>query len=116
MGNERRGNPLHIEAMQLGPQAAAVELTEVSEVQQLSQAEYIQSLSAEAGAIASAVFEGGWPSAVFVASTLGDARDNPTASDGLTDQQKRRSVMAMFEDVSCFQIRFVVYGCCGTGR
>ena len=45
---------------------------------------------------------------------IGD--DNPLHPYDLTRQQQTRAVMAMFELVSTFQVRYAIGACCTTGR
>lgn len=91
-----------VECMQMGPQATAIQLPHDSDIQQLSQADFVASLSEAARAVAS-TFSTDWStsnaSVVNTASVFGVGDDNPSDSYSLTELQARRSLMAMFEQV-----------------
>jgi hypothetical protein len=55
-------------------------------------------------------------STIFSAATVGSSADNPTSPYGMTYQQQARTVMVMFEQVSCFQVRYAITACCTTGK
>ena len=58
----------------------------------------------------------GWTSAVMTSTTYGVGKDNPADSYSLTHQQQMRAVIAMFESVTEFRIRYAIMKCCTTGR
>ena len=44
------------------------------------------------------------------------ADDNPAVPYQLSFQQRRRSIMVMFEHVNTYQVRYAIGACCTTGR
>jgi len=46
---------------------------------------------------------------VFHSSTWGTGGDNPNGPDSLTSQQKKRSIVFVFKDTSCFDMTFAHY-------
>jgi hypothetical protein len=107
-----------IEMMQMGPQAAHVELPSVTEIHTSTQWSDVPSLSAGARGIIATTMPGAntWGTAVHHGTVFGVGDDNPFDPYDLTAQQARRSVMAMFERVSSFQVRYAIGACCNTVR
>ena len=110
-----------VEIMQMDPQAAALLLPDVTEIQQLPQAAFVSTvLSPEARAVvlnASDVYTD-WGTVVNYATTYGIGQDNPTDPNDMTAQQSARSVMLTFDTVSSFDVRYFLQGgrCTNAGR
>jgi hypothetical protein len=68
------------------------------------------------GPNAASVLSQPWTSNVYKASTYGVGEDNPFSAFSLTDQQRMRAVMVMFESVSSFDVRYSISACCTTGE
>jgi hypothetical protein len=112
------GSSLAMEMMQMGPQAAHVELPSVTEIHTSAQWSDVPSLSAGARGIIATTMPGAntWGTAVHHATVFGVGDDNPFDPYDLTAQQAQRSIMAMFERVSTFQVRYAIGSCCTTVR
>ena len=57
-----------------------------------------------------------WGTLINRATVYGIGSDNPQDPNFLTDLQGGRAVMALFENVGSFQVRYAIAGCCTTGR
>ncbi len=104
-----------VELMQIGPQATAVLLPNVTEIRQRSRAD-LPSVVSAAGVAALSGLGAQWSTSYYLASAYGVGGDNPADPYYLTALQERRSIMAMFDGISAFQVRFAIDGCCTTGR
>jgi hypothetical protein len=56
-----------------------------------------------------------WPGADIYSARTDGVAQNPSSAFALTCQQEARALMAMFEQVSCFQVRYAISACCTTG-
>jgi len=102
-----------VEMMQMGPEAARLDLATATEIRQ--SADWNSQLTAEGQAIASGMV-GSWTGVVNRASIYGIGEDNPVHPFDLTELQLARSVMVMFEQLSTFHVRYGINKCCTTGR
>ena len=58
-----------------------------------------------------------WPDEpLYCASEFGTGKDNPFDAHTLSDLQRSRGLMAELESVTSFAVRYVIAGCCATGR
>jgi hypothetical protein len=112
------GSDTQLELMQIDPQAAYVERAHVTEIRQHSSffdvianvsVESLQRLGPNAATMISQQWAG---SSVWSATTYGVGDDNPFSAFSLTQQQAARAVMAMFEQVSTFDVRYAISACC----
>ena len=100
-----QGSELAIEMMQMGPQATFLQRAAVTEIMQYGSWSEVPSLSAQARAIAATMpNEDNWPSVVNHGTIYGVGDDNPQDPLYLTELQKRRAILVMFEHLTTFQI------------
>ena len=76
----------------------------------------MQTPSVQAEVSATVLAQQPWQSTVNFASVYGVGQDNPFDPVNLTPLQAARSIMAEFEYMSSFQVRYAITGCCTTGR
>ena len=107
-----------IETMQMGPQASNMMVRRATEIQREPYATWfsMQTAEVQADVATTMLARDPWQSMVNFASVYGVGDDNPANPMDLTELQAHRSVMAEFEQMSSFQIRYALAGCCTTGR
>ena len=100
-----RGAQPAIEIMQMGPQATSLEMPYSTEI--IAHDRWSEFLSGESLAVATSALpsSSNWRTAMYQGTVYGVGDDNPSNPYSLTQLQRRRSVIVMFEYLSSYQIR-----------
>jgi hypothetical protein len=116
VGTNQVSNQPTVECIQIAPQHVALELS--NDTQLISTSNWSDVLSSQALAAMPSTVPGDWQSSVYRASTFGVGEDNPVHVTEISSgfEQKNSAVMVMLEQITSFQVRFGLAGCCTTGR
>ena len=107
---------VQVEVMQMGPEASTLELASPTEIVQYPTWSDFLSADALASFQSRHATISEWTTPINTATTYGVGNDNPATSYTLTTQQRGRSVLVGFENISFFTVRYAISACCTTGR